>query len=69
MGGFMLGRPWDAVAKSVAAVGAINLGLSKFFGLDVLTYIPGGSMGMNIAVGAIALSGVYVIQLVLNKKI
>jgi len=67
MAAFMLPKMWDGIAKILAGVGAANVGAS-LLNFDVLSFIPTG-MFTTGTLAVIGLSGVYVIQLALYKKI
>ena len=68
MAGMVLQKPFDGIAKTLAGVGALNWGTSVFANFDVLTFVPEG-IATQAVVGAIALSGAYVLQLLWNKRI
>jgi len=68
MAGMVLKKPWDTVAKALVGVGALNIGLVEFLGFDVLGFVPEG-MITKVVVGAIGVSGLYVLSLLYNKKI
>lgn len=67
MAGFRLGKPWDATAKTLAGLGALNWGLVEFASVNLVDFVPDAFS--KVIVGAIGLSGIYVLQLVYNKNI
>jgi hypothetical protein len=58
----------DTGAKVLAGVGALNWGLVEFLKFDLLSFVPAGIFSTAV-VGAIGLSGAYVLYLLYKKKI
>jgi len=56
------------VAGVLAAVGAINWGLTKFVNIDLLSYVPEGIFTTAVVI-AITVSGVVIGYMVIKKKI
>ena len=65
----MLPKFWHGLALVLAGLGALNWGITKFLSLDLLALLPGGATVMSVLVGAIAVSGGYVLWLKIKKKI
>ena len=63
-----MARIHETAAKILAGVGAVNIGLSSFVGIDVLGYVPTGII-KTIVVAAVAISGAAVLYWVYDKKI
>ena len=55
-------------AKVLAGVGALNVGLSQFVNIDLLSYVPVGIFN-TVVVAAVAISGGWVLYQVFQKKI
>lgn len=64
----MLQKPWDTLAKGIAGVGALNVGLTEFANINILNWLPEG-MAMNIGVGLVGASGIYLLYLLMKKKL
>lgn len=66
-----LPRFWEKVAFVATGLGAANLGLSEFLKIDLLSYVSqyGGAIANQVAIGVIAIAGVYTIVQVWNKQI
>ena len=54
--------------KYLAGIGAVNWGTSEFININLLSYVPEG-IAKTIAIGAIAVSGGFVLYWAWNKKI
>jgi uncharacterized membrane protein YuzA (DUF378 family) len=63
-----LKKPWHTIAMALAGIGALSLGAVKFLNINILSAVPTG-MVSTVAIGAIGLSGVYVLALLFKKKI
>jgi len=54
--------------KYVAGIGALNIGTAEFLNFDVLSFVPDGIV-KTIAIGAIAVSGGFIVYWAWKKKI
>lgn len=58
----------ETATKVLAGLGALNIGLSKFVGIDILGYVPVGII-KTIVVAAVGISGAVILYWVYQKKI
>ena len=58
----------ERTMKYLAGIGAINLGTSEFIDVNLLSYVPEGIFS-TLVLGAVAISGGFVVYWAWNKKI
>lgn len=63
----MIPRYIDKTAKVLAGVGALNLGLTEFMRVNLISLLP--SALSLVTIGAISVSGGYLLYLIFRKSI